>query len=427
MVQFSKKAKQANTGGSTGNVDQDAWNAWNEYLFELMKGKEVDRGNGRFRKSKNCIAVVNMIMDFGTPPCADSEWDVKPEHVMPIEGEDYSQYELDYMEEHAGSDFITTKDWDANAINSKGKKGMMVEVRKQTSKRNPVQEYGLCIDVPSILVDWSKHPLAAEGAGEDLRPYRISLNGFMFGNRKKIGRALQFETDFRSGEVSEKNYIRKIAIAAGIDAELVESEFDIGELAGAVCNFQVTFDISRGDRVFLNDSASKPVAIEDIEYPDPQNDGEMAVFSSEAQIKKALAVEGLQEFTGILLNDMEYDDEMFSMIYGDKFNFVARAKESDTFIVTRKSDGEEFELGTSYDTSDFKKAFDEYCEKRDGDKKKTDNKAKADKKKAVKEEVKDTPAKKETPKPKTTKKPEPEELPEDDMDDGEDFDDDIPF
>ena len=359
MVGFSMTAKKTNVGGeaqSSGNVDQDAWNAWNEYLFDLVKCKEVDRGNGRFRKTKTCIGVVNMIMDFGTPPAADNLWKVKPEHVMPSAGEEYSQYELDYMEQHKGSDFVTVQDWDANAPNAQGKKGKMVDVRKQSSKRNPVQEFGLCIDIPSILVDYSKHPQAEEGLPPDLRPYRISLNGYMFGNRKKIGRPLQFETDFRTDEVSDKNFIRKIAIASGIDDALVVSGFDIGELASAVCNYQVVFDISRGDRVFLNDSASKPSSVDDFTAPDD------TVYTATSMISKALETKGLQPFTGILLNGMEYTDDMLKMLKGDKFNFVARAMESDNFIVTRKSDGKEFEMGVSYEASDFKVAYDKYCD-----------------------------------------------------------------
>ena len=361
MVSFSKKAKQAQTGGSSGNFDQDAWNVWNEYIFSLFKAKEVDRKNGRFRKSKSVIAIVNLIVDMGTPPADDRMWKPKEDHVMPIEGEEYSQYELDYMEEHAGSGFITTDVWNNTA---NGGKGGMEKARRQTSPQNPVQEYGLAIDVPSILVDWSKHPNAPEGSEEDFRPYRISLNGYKFKDRKKIGRHLQFETDFKTGEVSDKNFIRSIAVAAGIDGALIESEFDIGKLACAICKFQITFDLSRGDKVFLNDGASKPVVIEDLEYPDPNDPEEMLIFSAEAQIAKAEETKGLQDFTGVLLNDMEYDDGMLGMLAGDKFNFVARAMESDTFIVTRKKDGEEFELGVSYETSDFKVAWDDFNERR---------------------------------------------------------------
>jgi hypothetical protein len=447
MANFSRKAKQAQTGG-TGNFDQDAWNAWNEYIFSVFKAKEIDRKNGRFRKSKSVIAIVNLIMDFGTPPADDRQWKPKPEHVMPLEGEDYSEYEIAYMKEHEGSDFITTDSWDSKANNGKGG---MVKARRQTSPQNPVQEYGFAVDVPSIMVDYSKHPNAPEGAEEDLRPYRISLNGYKFKDRKKIGRHLQFETDFQTGEVSEKNFIRSIAIAAGVDGDLVESEFDIGELAGAVCKFQVTLDLSRGDKVFLNDGASKPSPVEDFEYPDPQDPDEMLVFSAEAQIEKALNTKGLQEFVGVLLNDMEYDDDMLKMLAGDKFNFVARAMESDTFIVTRKKDGEEFELGISYETSDFKVAWDEFSEKRDaefkkamkakkaaaGEEEEEDDseaiaKAKAAKAAKAQKAAKEKAAKEKreaAAKKAAQESAEQEDTPEPDTDedDGDDFDDDIPF
>lgn len=416
MATFSMRAKSqggnSGSGNGGGNFDPEKYNAWNKYQFEdCFKAKEVDRGNGKKRKQKTMVGVVNLIMDLGTPPANPNMWKVKEDHVPPAKGEEYSQYELDFMKANAGTDFVWADDWDAN--NKK------ITVRKQTSPQDPVQEFGFAIDFPSIMVDYSKAPWAAEGAEPDLRPYRISANGFMFGDRNKIGKHLQFEKNWKTNEVSDKNFIRKIAIAAGIDAELVESDFDIGTLAGAVCNFKVTFDLSEGDRVFLNDSLSTPSAIEDIELPDD------SIYSAEAQKEKALSTEGLCDFTGILLNGMEYTDEMLAMVAGDKFKYIKRAELSKSYdkTVTAK-DGKvhTFEdLGVEYATSDFKKALDKYLAKKEA------NKSEGGSEKKASKPTEKKAAPKPEPKPEPKKEPAPQSNNEPTYNDGMDFDDEIPF
>ncbi|AGH32157.1 hypothetical protein VPHG_00090 [Vibrio phage 11895-B1] len=353
---FSKKATQGGSGGSS-DYDAEAWGTWNKYLHEQFPLKKSTKKGTKDRKQKNLLGVVGYIQDLGFPPAPDNMWKVKDDWVAPEEGQDYSQYEIDFMKEHPEADFVWDKEWDDT-------QKKMVTRRKQTSPAQAQQEYGICVDFPQWLVDFSKHPNAPEDAPEDLRPMRVSLNGRF---RGEIQRPITFETNWKTGEVTDKNIIRKICIAAGLDEELVSSGFDIGTVAEAICNFKVTSDLNvDGDKVFYNTAASSPTAIEDIEF-----DGEI-VATIDQQIEKIKSVEGLAPFTGVLL-DMgmsEYTDELLEMVHstGSAHAFIKRAELSKEIEISgTKKDGTEYSFtkGVDYDSTNFAKAYNAWLKKKD--------------------------------------------------------------
>lgn len=355
---FSKKAaapqNNTNPSGEGGSdVTQAQWNEWAMHQYDAFKAKGRELQNGKIRKEKTLIGKVALIMDLGFPPAADSQW--KTECALPTSGEEYSQEEIQWMEKNPSHDFVWTKEYDENVKKS-------VTVRKQTSPSYPAQEYGVAIDFPQVMIDYSKHP-QVESTEEDLRPLRISLNGNF---NHKFFKTIVFDGSFKP--VSDKNIVYKICAAAGLEKELHSSQFDIATAAGAICNFSVRADLDdqsgedNTGKVFVNWAATKPALIEDLETPQGE-------WTADEQIEAAFKDKNVPEFTGILLDDMEYTDEMLSALsldglYKDSFGYVKRASESKTFLLEGKSkktgNDYSFEKGLDYSGTDFAKAWNKF-------------------------------------------------------------------
>lgn len=336
---FSKKAGANTPTQGTTDIDPDARSAWNQHQFDVFKAKAKELPNGKTRKEKTLIGKVNFIMDLGYPPAPDSEWDTKC--ALPADGEEYSQEELDWKEKNPSHDFI----WKTEYEDGKKK-----TVRKQTSPSYPAQEYGVAVDFPQIMVDYSKH-YNSDSDEEDLRPLRISLNGSF---HQRFPKNIVFDGSYKP--VGSNNLLYKICSAADLEKELIESEYDIATLAGAVCNFNVRCDLNVGDDgvTYVNWTANKPSGIEDIETPTGD-------FSAEDQIEAAFKDKNVADFVGILLDDMEYTDEMLSMLGNDTFGYVKHASESKKFVlegVSKKTGNPySFEKGVEYSETDFAKAW----------------------------------------------------------------------
>ena len=340
---FSRKANAgaaAQTGGNEQtSASKEDWNAWNQYQFDCFNAKVKELPNGKKRKEKTLIGKVNFIMDLGYPKAADSEWDTKC--ALPSDGENYSQEELDWKAKNPTHDFIWTKQYNEAIKGSE-------TVRKQTSPSFPQQEYGVAVDFPQVLIDYSRMPNSKSDTPL-LRPYRISLNNTF---NRTVQRPITFDGSYKP--VSDKNILHKVCVAAGSLKELVDSGYDIGVVAEAVCNFNVRMDLSEnGEAIYLNDAVSKPSSIEDLEMPDE------SVYTAEAQISKVMDKEGIAPFTGILLDMTEFTDTMFSMVGEDKFGYLKRAKTSATFLiegVSKKTNKEySFEKGINFDETNFAK------------------------------------------------------------------------
>ena len=397
MAGFSKKVAGQAPTNSESSVDASEWNAWNEYQYSCFDMTELSLANGKKRKEADMIGVVNFIMDLGYPAAADSEWNTKV--ALPAEGEEYSPEELKSMEENPTWDYVWSQEWDASA-------NKMVKKRKQTSPSYPQQEFGIAVDFPQVRVDYSKHPYS-DSDEPMIRPYRVSLNGTF---RGEVQRPIPFDGSFR--EIKPTNLVHKICTAAGRGAELVSSGYDIATAAEAVCNFQLRMDLSEGDKVFLNDSVSKPSVIQPIK----ERGG--SVYSVEEQIEDALKDSGIIPFTGILLDGMEYTDEMLDMVQYDRYGFIKRAETSKLFEISgTKKDGEAycFEKGLDYESTDFAKALAAFKDKKAAEK--GENTSQSTPKQSSPQESAKTkaPEKVATPKPS-----EPE------LDDGN-WDEDIPF
>ena len=380
MANFGKRKAPVATGGSSSGRDADKWSAWKKHQHEQMpQRKETNPKGNKLRKQKVLIGKVNYIQSLGFPPPPARKWSVKPEWVAPTDAEGnptfedgiYSDYEVNFMKANDGSDFIWEDEWDKDA-------GERVKVRKQTSVvKFPEEEWGICVDFPQWLINFALHPNAPEGAEDDWRPQRISLNGDFMGN---IQHNITYGLNYKSGEVPDNNRVRAIAIACGLDKEFCEAakkEFKdrdgtvaIATLAEGVCNFKVTSDWTENDdkEDFYSKVAASPSTVEDLE----DEDGEV-LTPAEKRMEKIANNESLAPFTGILLDmDMEdLTDDVLKMAYstGNAYHFNARAEQSEEVLiegVSNKTKKEySFTKGVDYDTTNFAKALEKWKKKQD--------------------------------------------------------------
>ena len=216
MVGFSKKT-QAPMGNSQGNADPELsakWTAFKQHQWDIVDSEEEKRpddkhGNLRYRKTKTAIGIIKLIMDLGFPKPLESDYDMPTGVLAPEGDEKYSPTELEYLEnpKHKGRDFK----W-LNVYNKTTKK--QERTRRQTSEGFRKQEYGVAVDIPSLIVDYGLHP---SFEGGEKHPVRISLNGTPF-----FGEITprDFERNYNTGIVSETNFLRKVAKASGIDDDV---------------------------------------------------------------------------------------------------------------------------------------------------------------------------------------------------------------
>lgn len=346
MSNFGRKAAGQQSGGNS-DYDSAAWNEWNKYLFECMPMKKVTKKGDKSTKIKTLVGKINYIFDCGLPVGDKAQYASKLE--KPVDGEIYSEAEKERISEQKALgrdvDFEWIRAWDDT-------KKAMTDQRFETSQAQPVQEYGIAVDFYQYMVDYSKHPNSPEGSPEDLRPFRISLNGkWMQDMQKPINFHAKWNKETKQSAVSDKNLIYKICKAAGREQELINSEFDIGVAAEAVCNFKVSVNLTEKseDKVFFNPSVSTPSALEDIEF-----DGEV-VATVEQQMAKVEACDKFAPFTGILLTmPMEdYTDEVLGMVGNDPYAYVKRAELSHKTVLSGiKKDGEPWEFPVGIHLSD---------------------------------------------------------------------------
>ncbi len=429
MAKFGKKAAGQQSGGNS-NYDSSAWNEWHAYLFEQMPLKKFTEKGDKKIKNKTLVGKVNYIFDMGLPVGDTAKFKTKVD--LPEEGQRYSQAELDDIEAQKARgkrvDYEYIRAWDDT-------KKKMTDQRFQTSDAQPVQEYGIAVDFYQWMVDYSKHPNAPEGSVEDLRPFRISLNGkWMQDIQKPITFEAKRNKETKTAAVSDNNTVYKLCAAAGREQELIDSQFDIGVAAEAVCNFKVKADLTdKGDgKIHFNPSVSTPTAIEDIEF-----DGEIVATVAQQEDKVA-ACDKFAPFTGILLTMAmeDYTDELLSMVGNDPYAYVKRAELSRKVVLSGiRADKTEWEFPKGihltdtqgeplwedkrpvlgdYEDTNFAKAYEKWKSAKASEKPQSGGESKP----------KQTPVQKDKPAEKAPEKVVTPQEPE-----GEEFDefDDIPF
>ncbi|QXN60103.1 hypothetical protein KUA24_36 [Vibrio phage HNL01] len=396
MANFGKKATQqggGSTGGNGGGFDAAAWNEWNKYINEeVIDGEWVKQPNGKFKKEATVIGVLNYIQFLGSQPQADAAMLSKEE--KPAEGEEFSAEELAVMKKNPTNYYAWVDDY---------KDGKKTTVRKKFWPKNPEEELIFAVDFPTLEVDYAKHPMAAEGAAEDKKAYRIDYNGKDFKDKTQLGRHITNEVHWKSKKFGDKDVKYKIATAAGIIDEYMKDDHDISHLVQATCNWtvQVTKTVMEKEGkevVFYNQKILNPTAILDIKE-------RSGVYSKEEQLADLPEV---PPFCGIMMNDGDYPKENLTQVREMWWNI---AKQATTFDRNEGTDRDgEWICGEGWEGSDLEKAY-----KKLGLNKESDKKAQQQASKPVQKAASSAP--KEEPKQQV---PSYKEEPMD-------FDEDIPF
>jgi hypothetical protein len=283
MSNFEMRSQTPQSGSS---IPQEKWDEWNDYVDSMIEGEDINDG-GHLIKEISSVGYLNLLIQAGYIPQEDAEFDSKC--ALPKEGEKNSEEELAHIEKFPNNYFK----WD-------GKK------RKVCRPQHPKEEYIFAVDFPDIMLDYSKHPAAEEGAEEDLKPLRISYNGKWQGS---VGKHVSIT--LKDGKLSPKNILYKVAAKSGRLQELLDSpedgktNYDIGVVAGAVCKWTIQYKKSPGRDgiVFHNIDIKEPAAIE------PIKNGSKVIASVEDQIPDCPT-----KFTGILLDQDEYSDDDLKQI-----------------------------------------------------------------------------------------------------------------
>lgn len=240
---------------SSGNdVSSDQWGAWNEYYYNLLNVDEKPSTNGEgivkqgyFNKTKNLVGIANVFVDCGLQEQKDSEYDSK--EALPAEGEENSAEELAVMAKYPSNYYKWVE----------GK-------RKKVIPNKPTQEYCIMFDFPSVMVDWTKHPMEnLHSLGK--KPLRVSYNGFsFFGGVKGFSRRLPFDPDYKTKLLSTKTPLYKMAAAMGVEDVYTNSGYNLSTLGGKACKFDVVISRNTKDgKSYYNTdirNMSKIVAIE---------------------------------------------------------------------------------------------------------------------------------------------------------------------
>lgn len=318
-----------------GNIDNSQWEAWNEYYFGLIdqaatpvKNKSGEVVEGKTAKKVTEVGLLKLIVDLGTQPQEDSLYDSKV--APPKEGEELSAEEQAHINKYPNNYF----QW----VDGK---------RMQGKPERPTQEYAFFYDFPSIMVDWSKHPIEAlHHLG--VKPLRVSYNGsFSKGGNIMLGKHLRLNPHWKTGVLSAKNPISKIAEKSGLLSKFEAEEYDLGVLADSACKWELTIErYVNGDRTYFNERIKDPAEITEVKA------GSVTI-SVEQQIPECDV-----EFMGILLNGMDYTPEMLEMLT-HKRELMAVLPQSTSFQPNAQKNPDFF-LGVNWEECDLCKALASY-------------------------------------------------------------------
>lgn len=296
MVEFTMSASApSKSDSSEKTITNEEWQEWNEYLHNITTATEVSLGDNKHKKSKTEVGILNLMIEAGHIPQDDAQYDTRC--ALPDDEEENSPEELELIEKFPSNYF----QW----VDEKGKRK-----RKHCRPQHPEQELILCIDFPEIVVDYSKHP-GSDETSPDIKPLRVSLNGKF---KNTFARHIILRVD-RSGKMSFKNIMYKIAEKSGKLQEFIDSKYDPGILAGTACKWTIEFNRNvSGDATYYHLSAIDPVAIEPMTFK-----GEK--ISVEDQIPKCDV-----PFTGIMLNGGDYSEGVLKNIRREFLNVMKTGK-----------------------------------------------------------------------------------------------------
>ena len=332
MAFSTKQNNVQQTASANTDVDNSQWEAWNEYYFNLLDAQEVSVKNrdgevvaGKTVKKVTEVGLLKFIVDLGTQPQEDSLYDSKV--APPQNGEDLSPEEQAHIAKYPNNYFI----WE------NGK-------RMQGKPERPTQEYAFFYDFPNIMVDWTKHPIEAlHHLGN--KPLRVSYNGvFSRGGVWYLGKHLRLNPHWKTGVLSPKNPIAKIANKSGLSQEFENEKYDLGVLADSACKWELSIEkYVNGDRSYYNERIKDPAEITEVKAGN-------VTITVEQQIPECDV-----EFMGVLMNGMEYTPEMLEII-SHRRELMSVLPMSTNFQPNAQKNPEFF-IGTLWSETDLCKAL----------------------------------------------------------------------
>lgn len=333
---FGKK-QETNTGGNGAgnNISGEAWDVWNEYLWNKLDVTPTKNANGKEIKELETVGVLNYIQELGCQPQADAS--MKSKVAAPEDGEENSAEELAVMADRPSNYFKWHTYWDS---------GKEVTERHVCWPKEPEEELILAVDFGGdLMIDYSKHPAADEGAAEDLKPFRIDYNGKDFKDKSKVGRNVRNEVHWKTGKFSDKDIKYKITAACGNIEEYQADGHDLAHLVQATCNWTIvmTKNVSNGNTYYTT-SIKDPAAVQDIKT-------RKDTYTAAEQIEDAKID---TPFCGILFHGGEYDEDQLKQMRGMWHNISKQAIQFDKNEGTTR-DGEWLK-GMNYEDSDLAKA-----------------------------------------------------------------------
>jgi hypothetical protein len=332
---FGKK-QEVNTGGNGGgNISGEAWDVWNEYLWNKLDVTPTKNANGKEIKEYEAVGVLNYIQELGCQPQADAS--MKSKVAAPEDGEENSAEELAVMAERPSNYFKWHTSWD---------NGKEVTERHVCWPKEPEEELILAVDFGGdLMIDYSLHPAAGEGGAEDLKPFRIDYNGKDFKDKSKVGRNVRNEVHWKTGKFSDKDIKYKITAACGNIEEYQSDGHDLAHLVQATCNWTIvmTKNVNNGNTYYTT-SIKDPAPVQDIKT-------RKDVYTAAEQIEDAKID---TPFCGILFHGGEYDEDQLKQMRGIWHNIAKQAIQFDKNEGTSR-DGEWLK-GMNYEDSDLAKA-----------------------------------------------------------------------
>lgn len=195
---FSKKASK----GSSSNVSNVDWDAFNEHLLEQI-GEEVE----------SRVGIISGIIDLGVQP--------RP----------------DYVEEYTG-----TKKQDAQL--KSGRSYLDADEENIITELKPVDQVAIFVDFPEIMINYGEFFNDGE---DDWKPYRHLITGENWDKQENKmfakGVSLSCKPDDKAPSgwgYDRKSTISKLAIGSGVIKRApVDQNFDIADLMNGV----ITMDL----------------------------------------------------------------------------------------------------------------------------------------------------------------------------------------
>ncbi len=341
-MSFGLKSNTQNNNNAQNNGEQGeryesgiSYCEYNQAQFDMIDVEATKSKKGLI-KEFSATGVLNYMQTLGYQKQPNQMYDTR--QPLPEEGEEYSAGEIEDMAKFEANYYI----WDTDDT---GKR-----VRKQGRRCRPEPELVLAFDFNEYMFDYSKTPFA-KSADEDLKPLRISMNGW-FNPKLAFNMNIRNTINYKTKEMHEGNPLIKVAKAAGILEQFTKSGnvndgHEYALLAGATVDLDVSAELTEWKgKTYIDFKLKNPAAVVDMKLKGK------VIATKESLIEDAN--QNLPEFVGI-----EYNSDSFTytkeMLENMRKEWKIVASRSTSFH-PNKVKSPDFTLGCEWEDSTLYKA-----------------------------------------------------------------------